>query len=122
MAFIDTQELPVVELKPGWHGRYFHSPSMTFGHYIFDVGATLERHQHPEEEVWQVLEGQLEITIGEVSRRAGPGFVGIIPSSTWHALKALTGGKAIVVDYPVREGFPPQGPPHGAGSCADSGA
>jgi hypothetical protein len=51
MTFIDTRKLPVVERKPGWHGRYFNSSSMTFGHYVFDAGATIHTHDHPEEEV-----------------------------------------------------------------------
>ncbi|HWY13605.1 MAG TPA: cupin domain-containing protein [Rhizomicrobium sp.] len=105
MAFIDTTELPIIERKPGWHGRYFNSPSMTFGHYEFDAGAVIPRHNHPQEEVWHVIEGELEITIGAETRIAGPGFVGIIPSGTLHAVGAVTAGKAIVVDHPVREGF-----------------
>lgn len=32
MAFIDTEKLRVVQRLPGWSGRYFHSPSMTFAH------------------------------------------------------------------------------------------
>jgi quercetin dioxygenase-like cupin family protein len=105
MTFIDTGELPVVERKSGWHGRYFHSQSMTFGHYSFDAGATIELHDHPQEEVWHVLEGRLEITIGGATQTVGPGCVGIIPPNTLHAVKAATAGKAIVVDYPLREGF-----------------
>ena len=41
MALIDTNKLPVIERKPGWHGRYFDSANMTFGHYEFDKGAEL---------------------------------------------------------------------------------
>jgi len=33
---------------------------------------------------------------------AGPGFVAIVPPNTTHEVKALTAGKAIVVDYPLR--------------------
>jgi quercetin dioxygenase-like cupin family protein len=105
MPFIDTHQLPIVELKAGWHGRYFNSPNMTFGHYDFDPGATIHVHHHPEEEVWQVLEGELEITIGEVTQTAGRGSVGIVPSETPHAVRAMTSGKAIVVDHPARAGF-----------------
>jgi quercetin dioxygenase-like cupin family protein len=105
MAFIDTRELPIVERKPGWHGRYFNSPSMTFGHYVFDAGATIHTHDHPQEEVWQVLEGELEITIGDMTQTAGPGYVGIVPPNTSHAVRAVTSGKAIVVDHPARKGF-----------------
>jgi hypothetical protein len=30
VPFIDTSALEVIERLPGWYGRYFHSPSMTF--------------------------------------------------------------------------------------------
>lgn len=33
--FIDTSTLEVIERRPGWYGRYFHSPSMTLAHYDF---------------------------------------------------------------------------------------
>jgi quercetin dioxygenase-like cupin family protein len=105
MALIDTSKLPVVERKPGWHGRYFDSANMTFGHYDFDEGAEIDAHSHEQEEVWQVLEGELEITIAGEAHRASAGFVGIVPPNTTHVVKALTKGKAIVVDTPRREGF-----------------
>ena len=105
MTFIDTGELPVVERLPGWHGRYFNSASMTFGHYAFDAGATIHSHEHAEEEVWHVIEGELEITIGGTTRIAGPGCVGIVPSGTTHIVRARTSGRAIVVDHPPRRGF-----------------
>jgi quercetin dioxygenase-like cupin family protein len=105
MSLIDTATLPVVEKKKGWHGRYFDSAAMTFGHYEFDAGAEIPLHHHAQEEVWQVLEGELEITIGEARHRAGAGFVGIVPPGAPHAVKALTKGRAIVVDTPRREGF-----------------
>jgi quercetin dioxygenase-like cupin family protein len=52
-----------------------------------------------------VIEGKLEITIDDRTRTAGPGCVAVISPNTLHAVTALTNGKAIVVDYPVREGF-----------------
>ncbi|HXB67293.1 MAG TPA: cupin domain-containing protein [Candidatus Acidoferrales bacterium] len=103
MPFIDTKNLPVVERLPGWRGRYFDSPSMTFGHYEFDAGSSIHEHFHPQEEVWQIIEGELEITIGGVTQRSGPGSVGIVPPNTPHAVKAISSGRAIVVDYPLRQ-------------------
>jgi quercetin dioxygenase-like cupin family protein len=103
MAFIDTGKLPIVERKLGWRGRYFHSPSMTFAHYQFDAGASIHAHSHLQEEVWHVLEGELDVTIGGETRRAGPGVVAIIPPDTPHAVTAVSDGKATVVDYPLRE-------------------
>jgi hypothetical protein len=60
MPFIDTSSLEVVERLPGWYGRYFHSPSMTFAHYDFKRGSCIHEHFHPQEEVYEVIEGELE--------------------------------------------------------------
>jgi len=103
VTFIDTAKLPVIERKPGWRGRYFDSANMTFGHYEFDAGALIHAHSHEQEEVWQVIEGALEVTIAGVTMRAGPGMVAIVPPNTEHRVVALTAGKAIVVDWPLRK-------------------
>src|SRR5712692_5275992 len=55
MAFIDTSKLPIVERLPGWRGRYFDSPSMTFAHYEFDAGSSIHEHSHPQEEVYRII-------------------------------------------------------------------
>jgi quercetin dioxygenase-like cupin family protein len=102
MPFIDTRKLEVIERRPGWHGRIFHTSSMTFAHYEFEQGSSVHDHCHPQEEVWQVIEGTLEITIGGVSHVAGPGWIAIVPPNVPHAVKAITDGKAIVVDHPLR--------------------
>jgi quercetin dioxygenase-like cupin family protein len=103
VTFVDTSTLPTVERLPGWRGRYFDSPSMTFAHYDFDAGSSIHEHSHPQEEVYHVIEGELELTVGGATQRLGPGFVGIVPSDTLHAVKAISDGKVIVVDYPLRE-------------------
>ena len=103
MSFIDIGALPVIERKPGWHGRYFNSPSMTFARYDFEAGAEIPEHSHVQEEVWQVLEGELEIMVAGVATRAKAGWAGIVPPDTLHSVRAVTDGKAIVVDTPIRD-------------------
>lgn len=105
MPFVDTSSLDVIERLRGWHGRYFHSPSMTFAHYDFTQGASIHEHFHTQEEVYEVIAGELEITIGGVSGIARPGTVAIVPANIPHSIKALTDGRAIVIDYPVRRDF-----------------
>ena len=102
MPFIDINILDVVERLPGWHGRYFDSPSMTFAHYDFKQGSSIHEHFHPQEEVYEVIEGELEVTIDGVTRIAQPGMVAIVPANARHSVKALTDGCAIIVDYPLR--------------------
>ena len=105
MPFLDTASLAVVERLPGWFGRYFHSEHMTFAHYEFTRGASIHEHFHPEEEVYEVIEGELEVTIDGVAQIARAGIVAIVPSSSRHSIKALSDGRAIIVDYPRRPDF-----------------
>ena len=102
MPFVDTNSLEVVQRLPGWHGRFFHSPSMTFAHYNFVSGASIHEHFHPQEEVYEVIEGELEIAIDGVTGVARPGLVAIVPPGARHSVKARTDGRAIIVDYPIR--------------------
>jgi len=105
MPFVDVTSLRVTERLPGWHGRYFHSPNMTFAHYDFVRGATIHEHFHPQEEVYEVIEGELEITIDGVAQIASPGLVAVVPSGAPHSVKALTDGRVIIVDHPARPEF-----------------
>ncbi len=105
MPFADVSSLRVIERLPGWHGRYFHSQSMTFAHYDFVRGSAIHEHFHPQEEVYEVIEGELELTIDGMSKIARPGLVAIVPAGVRHSVKALTDGTAIIVDYPVRPEF-----------------
>jgi quercetin dioxygenase-like cupin family protein len=102
MAFIDMRDLAVWERLPGWRGRFYRSESMTFAYWEFDAGASVHEHEHPNEEVWNVIEGELEVTIDGAAQRAGPGSAAIIPFNSRHAVRARTAGRALVVDHPVR--------------------
>ena len=105
MPFVDTNDLKVTERLPGWKGRYFHSASMTFAHYEFVAGSSIHEHFHPEEEVYEVIDGELEVTIDGTSRIAKPGLVAIVPANSRHSVRALTNGRLIVVDHPPRPEF-----------------
>lgn len=102
MPVVDINSLRVTERLPGWFGRYFHSQNMTFAHYEFVRGASVHEHFHPQEEVYEVIEGELEVTIDGVAQIVKPGLVAIVPAGARHSIKALSDGRAIIVDYPVR--------------------
>src|SRR5580704_18826935 len=105
MPVIDTNSLKVIERLPGWRGRYFHSPNMTIAHYDFKRGASIHEHFHLQEEVYEVIEGELELTVEGETKIARPGIVAIVPSDARHSVKALTDGRAIIVDSPARPEF-----------------
>ena len=105
MPFVDVSSLRVIERLPGWRGRFFHGATMTIAHYAFDRGATIHEHAHPEEEIWEVIEGEVEVTIDGVTQIARPGTSAIVPANARHAAKALSDGRAIIVDSPPRRDF-----------------
>jgi quercetin dioxygenase-like cupin family protein len=78
---------------------------MTFAHYAFTAGASIHEHFHQQEEVYEVIEGELELTIDGVRHIARAGLVAIVPSGVHHSVRALTDGRVIVVDYPSRPEF-----------------
>lgn len=105
MLLVDTDKLKVIERLPGWHGRFFHSEHMTFAHYDFERGSSIHEHFHDEEEVYEVIEGELEIIVDGTPQIARPGLVAIVPANVRHAVKALTDGRVIVIDHPARPEF-----------------
>jgi quercetin dioxygenase-like cupin family protein len=105
MPFLDIDSLHVTERLPGWRGRYFHSSNMTFAHYDFVRGSSIHEHSHPQEEVYEVTEGELEITLDGETQTARAGRVAIVPSGVRHSVRALTDGRAIIIDYPLRPEF-----------------
>jgi mannose-6-phosphate isomerase-like protein (cupin superfamily) len=98
MTFIDTNRLNLEEPRAGWKGRFFHSQNMTFAYYAVAAGAWIHEHSHPNDEVWNVIDGELEIKIAAETQVAGPGCAVVVPPDTAHSVKALTDVRAIVVD------------------------
>jgi mannose-6-phosphate isomerase-like protein (cupin superfamily) len=70
MSFIDPRRLTEKELLPGWTARFFHSERMTFSYTEVAAGGQVHRHHHPEEEVWHIIDGAAEITLGHEVRAA----------------------------------------------------
>ena len=102
MPVIKTNTLDVKAPLDGWRGRFFHSVNMTFAYYDVDAGASIHEHHHPEEEVWNIVEGEFEITLdGEVTKLSA-GDAAVVPGNVSHFVRAITEGKVIVVDHPVR--------------------
>ena len=102
MAMIRPDTMKTSERLPGWHGRHWESATMSFSSYTIDAGSSIHEHRHPNEEVWVVIDGELDITVGGETHRAGPGCVAVVPPDASHSVRALTSGRAIVASHPVR--------------------
>lgn len=52
--------------------------------------------------MWNVIEGELEVTVEGVTQVVRAGMAAVAPPNAHHSVKALTAGRAIVVDHPLR--------------------
>ena len=105
MPFVDSAKMKSGEPLPGWKGRFWRSKTMSFASYTVAAGSSIHEHHHPNEEVWTVIEEELEVTIDGDTQVAGPGCVAVIPSDAPHSVRALVASKALVANHPVRSDF-----------------
>jgi mannose-6-phosphate isomerase-like protein (cupin superfamily) len=107
VAFIDASEMVRSAPLRGWSGRFFHSENMTFAHWdIAADAADLHEHEHLQEEVWNVVEGQVVLVVGGCEKRLGPGMAAVVAPNTPHSVKPVGACRVIVTDYPVRHDLP----------------
>jgi len=79
------------EPLPGWSGRFLHSANMTFALYDIAAGAApLHEHQHEQEEVWHIVEGEEQVL--------GAGCIAVVPPDTPHSVRPLGACRAVTAD------------------------
>jgi quercetin dioxygenase-like cupin family protein len=117
VPFIEPSDMFTGAPLAGWEGRFFHSENMTFAQWtIASDAAPLHEHHHPQEEVWNVVEGEVIISLNGDERELGSGDVAVIPPHTPHSVRAKTTCRAIVTDFPVRQQLPGVAQPRSADS------
>lgn len=93
------------EVFPGFHGRFVHSGAMTFAWWRIDEGAEVPEHAHPHEQVVNVLEGELNLTVDGEEHVLHAGDVVAIPGGVRHAARALAPSRVLDVFSPVRDDY-----------------
>ena len=105
MKLINLADIEEKKMLPGLHVRFVHSENMTFAYWNIDAGAALPDHKHPHEQVVNIIEGELELTLAGKTELIRPGTVVVIPPGVPHAGKARTDCRVIDVFHPVREDY-----------------
>ena len=93
------------ELAPGLVGHYVHGQQLTLGYVEIKAGSVLPKHNHVHEQITYILEGQLDMEIGEESCSLTAGMYYVIPSNVPHGAVAVTDCKVIDVFNPVRDDY-----------------
>ena len=92
-------------LTPGIVGQYVHGASTTLGYVMIEKGSVLAEHNHPHEQITMILEGSLEMKIGDETHLLTEGMIHVIPSNVKHSAVAHSDCKLIDVFSPVREEY-----------------
>ena len=93
------------ELAPGISGHYVHSSAMTFGYVELQQGSIVPMHQHVQEQITYILEGELDMMIGGENSLLTAGMYHVIGSNVPHSAIANTDCKVIDAFSPVREDY-----------------
>lgn len=105
MPLLHLNQLPVRELFPGLRARLVHSDRVTHSWVDVDAGATFPEHQHPHEQIVNVLEGELEIVVEGQTHRLTPGMVYVIPPNVKHSGRGVTKCRVLDTFAPVRDDY-----------------
>ncbi|MBC8047064.1 MAG: cupin domain-containing protein [Fimbriimonadaceae bacterium] len=105
MSFINTADITVREVAPGFFGKFMHSDTMSIAYWEAKEGAEIPIHQHMHEMIVNVIEGKLQLTVGDETKILEFGTVAFISGNVPHKAKAITDCKIIDVFYPVREDY-----------------
>jgi quercetin dioxygenase-like cupin family protein len=105
MPLIPVDALPVREIFPGLRARLIHTDRVTHSWVEVDAGATFPEHQHPQEQIVTVLEGELELIVEGKMHRLKPGSVFVIPPDARHSGGGITRCRVLDAFAPARDDY-----------------
>ena len=103
MEFLN--DIPAREFLPGFFGRFLHGASSTLSYVTIIKGSRLPTHQHMHEQITHIIEGELEMIIGDQQFVFTPGSVHVIPGNMPHSAYALTDCKVLDFFSPARDDY-----------------
>jgi quercetin dioxygenase-like cupin family protein len=100
--FISLDQLIAMEPKKGALLSSLQTENLTVAYTDMKAGVEIPLHQHPQEAIDVLLEGILEMEIGETFQTLRPGMIATVPSNIPHRAKAITDCKVVTVLHPQR--------------------
>ena len=93
------------KLFPGFLARIIHTDLQSVSYVRCLKGAVLPTHKHREEQVLNLLEGIMDVTVEGITKRCEAGHVVCIPPNALHTVTAITECLAIDIFSPSRQDY-----------------
>lgn len=105
-TWASKDDLPKFVPFPGLYMQSVTGRKMMANWVTIEANQIVPRHQHPHEQLGIVLEGQMELTLGEETRLLSPGDAYTIPPNLPHSARTLD-QSCVVLDIfsPPREDY-----------------
>lgn len=105
MSLVILKDQRELQLAKGIRARAVTGESLTVTHVSLDRGAILAEHAHPNEQIVNVISGELELTVEGEKHLLVSGKVMVLPPNVVHSGRAISDVYVIDVFHPVREDF-----------------
>ncbi|MBX5445725.1 cupin domain-containing protein [Sphaerobacter sp.] len=105
-AFYDLTEVRSFSPLPGFAMQAITGKNLMLNWVRIEPNTEMPAHEHPHEQAGVMLEGTLELTIGEETRVLRPGMAYTIPGGVRHRARTFEDG-CLVLDIfsPPREDY-----------------
>lgn len=104
MAFCDLAGRQGKEIFPSIVTRTFWGDNLLLSRVELGANAVAPMHNHPHEQAGVILQGAMDFTIGDETRRLVTGDLYIVPGNVSHEARAGAEGCIVLeVFSPVRE-------------------
>ncbi len=100
--FIKLNSLEIKDRLPGATAAYFQTAYSTVAYTEPKAGAEIPIHNHANEAIDILLEGELEMQVGDFTDLLRSGMMSFVPSNTFHKAKALSDCKVVTILHPKR--------------------
>jgi len=105
MVPLKVEELAEFQIAPGISARAISTQVLTVLHVRIAAGSQLPEHFHHNEQVLNLIDGELELNVDGETHALGPGTSFVLSPNVPHSARALSDCRVIDVFHPAREDF-----------------
>lgn len=88
----------------GAYLRFLHERNMSVGLYALDQGAVDPQRPHEQDEVYLVVSGRAELTVGDETTTVARGSVAYVPAGVPHKFHRISEDLRVLVVFSPPEG------------------